>query len=100
MARSRAERRHFRKVKGLRRLIEDRQQHRNDSHCPCLEAEARKGKGRVFARFADYPQACGCQMCRNPRRTKLADFPDGRTLQEHKASDVSDFDCDVYDLDT
>lgn len=94
MNRTRAERRHFRKVKGLRRLIEDRNQHYQNSTCPCLEDEARKGKGKVFSRFADYPQTCSSYCCGNPRRHGGSNR-ERLTLQEQRAAiatkDESDF---------
>lgn len=93
MARTRSERRHFRHVKGLRRLIEDRNQHYQESSCPCLADDARKGHGKIFARMADYPQVCSCLGCGNPRRHSLKTL-ERLTMQERRAPDVTDFDID------
>lgn len=65
---NKGERQRLRHFKGMRRLLEDRAEHTDDLSCPCLGQEAGQGKGRVFARFADYPAACSCTMCGNPRR--------------------------------
>ena len=58
-------RRHTRYVKGIKRIREDRAQHGNDHSCACFCPSADKGKGAVFARFADYPKHCGCWRCSN-----------------------------------
>lgn len=85
--RTRAERRWFRFVKGMRRLKEDRQQHTGTwrTDCPCWAEEAGIGRGRVFARFADTPKQCSCWMCGNPRRYYKAQMGEKLTLQERRA---------------
>lgn len=85
--RSRNDRRWFRYVKGMRRLKIDRNQHTGDFglECPCFDDDAGKGRGRVFARFADYPKACGCYMCANPRRGAYKS--ERITLDEKRAND-------------
>jgi len=58
-----------RRIKGMRPLRQDRAQHAGwETHCACLGDEAGQGRGRAFARFADYPQVCSCPMCGNRRR--------------------------------
>lgn len=74
-------RRHNRYLKGLKRLKEDRNQHGRDLSCPCFEEQAGHGRGKIFARFADYPQICSCNMCGNPRRI-LGSQKTRLTLQE------------------
>lgn len=76
----RRDRRAKRRAKGMRRLLEDRLQHAVDANCPCLSDEARSGRGKTFARFADTPKICsspGC--CGNPRRRGEL------TMQERRA---------------
>jgi hypothetical protein len=59
-------RRYKRYVKGIKRIREDRDQHGNDHSCACFCPDADKGKGAVFARFADTPKICSCwRMCSN-----------------------------------
>lgn len=60
-----AQRRHERLRHGMRRLKDDRMGHGEDKTCACFDADAGKGKGAVFARFADTPASCSCWMCRN-----------------------------------
>lgn len=89
--RSYSERRHNRHVKGMRRIKEDRAQHGNDHSCSCFDTS---GRGRDFARFADYPKVCsnpGC--CGNPRRTKGNLSGIGRlTRQEIRGPKVDDWE--------
>lgn len=74
MAHTRAERRWFRQVKGLRRLTQDKQQHRIfgqqtlEEACACFTQPGSKAYGRVFARFADTPKVCSFGCCGNPRK--------------------------------
>ena len=87
MAHTRAERRWFRYVKGMRRLREDRQEHSPtgqetlEEACPCFRPQGTKEFGRIFARFADYPKVCGGICCGNPRR-----YMGEVTFQEKKAN--------------
>ena len=86
MAHTRAERRWFRYVKGMRRLREDRQQHSTfgqqtlEEASACFADRSSKEFGRIFARLADYPKVCGGYCCANPRRV-MGEV----TLQEKKA---------------
>lgn len=50
-------------TKGIKRLKADRAEHGADRSCPCFCSNAGAGKGKIFARFADYPKACRCYMC-------------------------------------
>ena len=76
----RGDRRAKRRAKGLRRLLEDRLQHAVDGNCPCLSDEARSGRGKIFARFADTPKICSSPCCcGNPRRRGEL------TMQERRA---------------
>ena len=79
------ERKHYRHVKGMRRIKEDRAQHGNDRRCPCFSAQADKGKGPEFARFADTPTLCSGWCCGNQRKVS------GDTMQERKAATVKDW---------
>lgn len=87
MAHTRAERRWFREVKGLRRLREDKQQHKIfgqeklEEACECFAQPGSKGYGRIFSRFADTPKRCSFICCGNPRKW-LKEI----TLQEKKAA--------------
>ena len=75
-------RRHYRFYKGLRRLKEDRNQHGRDLSCLCFSEEAGHGRGKLFARFADYPKICSCAGCCNPRHSAFGSRKDRLTLQE------------------
>jgi hypothetical protein len=77
---NRAERRAARYVKGLRRLRVDRAEHGEDHSCPCFDEDAGRGRGQIFARFADHPTACSGWCCGNPRR-----WYGERTRQERRA---------------
>ena len=79
MPRDYAWRRHQRTVHGLRRLKEDQAQHGSDRRCPCFAPDAARGRGVVFARFADHPTGCSGSCCGNRRKW------DGPTLQERRA---------------
>lgn len=86
---TRAERRHYRRAKGLRRLLADRQSHLRDSTCPCLSPEARRARGKTFARFADHPKTCSAYCCGNPRR-HASSTRERLTLQERRAQTADD----------
>ncbi len=58
-------RRYKRYVKGIRRIRADRGEHGNDHSCECFWPDADKGKGAVFALFADTPKHCQAWMCSN-----------------------------------
>jgi hypothetical protein len=75
-----AARRTARYTKGLRRLRVDRAEHGDYFGCACFDREARDGRGRVFARFADYPTLCSGWCCGNPRR-----WHGERTRQERRS---------------
>lgn len=85
MAHTRAERRWFRQVKGMRRLREDKQQHQPygqrtlEETCDCFAQPGSEAFGRVFARFADTPKGCSFACCGNPRK-----WLNQITLQEQK----------------
>ena len=66
-------RRYKRYVKGIKRIREDRAQHGDDHSCECFCPNADKGKGAVFARFADTPKDCGAWMCSNAARGRWED---------------------------
>lgn len=87
MARSYSERRHNRKVKGMRRVREDRAEHGGrETLCECFSPETDRGRGAVFATFADHPKVCsnpGC--CGNPRKRGEI------TNQEKRAPRVDDW---------
>jgi len=56
--------------KGIKRLKEDRAEHGSDTSCQCFCSDAGRGKGKIFARFADYPKHCGCFMCNQKKWDK------------------------------
>lgn len=85
--RSYDERRHNRKVKGLRRVREDRAQHGADTSCPCFADEVTRGRGAEFARFADTPKACSDPFCCGNTRKVY-----GPTRQERRAATEADWD--------
>ena len=85
--RSYEERRHNRKVKGLRRVREDRAQHNGDKSCPCFADEVLDGRGATFARFADHPAVCSNPFCCGNVRKAC-----GPTRQERRAATVEDWD--------
>jgi hypothetical protein len=58
-----AYRKYKRYVKGINRIREDRAQHGDERSCPCFCSDADRGKGAVFAQFADTPKNCSCWMC-------------------------------------
>ena len=74
MAHTRAERRWFRYVKGMRRLKQDRMEHSPygqqtlEETCPCFGQPGTKEYGRTFSRFADTPAVCSGPCCGNPRK--------------------------------
>lgn len=72
--RSRAERRHQTGRHMWRRLKEDRNQHYDDTNCPCWTDK------RAMARFKEQPQVCSNACCGNQRKHE------GRTLQERRAN--------------
>lgn len=74
---NRGERQTIRRTKGMKRIKEDRAQHGNDHSCGCFNTS---GRGAEFARFADYPTVCSCDVCGNPRK-----WFGERTLQEIKS---------------
>lgn len=76
MVRDYAWRRWTRYVKMMRRLRLDWNQHYEDLDCAC------RTDPRIRARFADYPKACSCWMCRNRRPNE------GATIQEQRALPV------------
>lgn len=85
-----ADRHWSRRVKGMRRMREDRAQHGEDHSCPCFDSEAQRGRGRTFSDFADTPKRCSSPTCcGNPRAV------DGPTLQELRAPKVSEWADDV-----
>ena len=98
--RKRAIRRRNRRIKMIRRLQGDRNEHYDDLSSPCWGERAlsheepgavcdlaalRRLVGRTFSRFADTPKDCSCGVgCGNPRRR--AQRPrDRRTFQEARA---------------
>lgn len=89
MSRTRTERRYQRYVKGIRRIREDRAQHGNDHGCLCFERDAQRGRGEVFAYFADTPTRCSSYCCGNPRKHFGI-----VTNQEKRAPQVKDWDTD------
>ena len=58
-------RRYKRYVNGIKRIRGDRAQHGSDHSCECSCPTAEKGRGSVFARFADTPKHCQAWMCSN-----------------------------------
>jgi hypothetical protein len=87
MAHSRAERRWFRFVKGMRRLREDKQEHKPygketlQEVCNCFKPKNSKEYGVIFSRFADTPQRCSCYGCGNRRQYE------GPTVQELRCNE-------------
>lgn len=73
MAHTRAERRWFREVKGMRRLKADRNEHHTygqhtlEETCACFAPKNSKEFGRLFSRFADTPKLCSRYCCGNRR---------------------------------
>lgn len=68
-------RRYKRYVKGIKRVKQDRAEHGNPFQapifgpvCECFAEDATHGKGKTFARFADYPAHCSCYMCTGWKR--------------------------------
>jgi hypothetical protein len=59
---NKGDRQAVRLTKGMRRIHEDRAEHGSDHSCDCFSAN---GRGKVFARFADYPASCSCMLCSN-----------------------------------
>jgi hypothetical protein len=90
MAHTRAERRWFRYVKGMRRLKADRQEHSPygtktlEETCDCFAPKESKAFGKIFSRFADTPKPCSCISCGNKRHLE------GPTIQERRADDQWD----------
>lgn len=74
MAHTRAERRWFREVKGMRRLKSDRNEHRIrgqqtlEETCACFAQPGTEEFGRIFSRFADTPTRCSGYCCGNRRK--------------------------------
>lgn len=63
-----------RHTKAMRRINEDRQQHKPtgqqtlEETCSCFTQPGTPEFGRTFARFADHPKNCNGLCCANPRR--------------------------------
>jgi hypothetical protein len=107
--RTRTLRRHFRRVKALRRLREDRNQHYRDLACLCWGTRVtptpiherassyRYGTtierriGRTWSMFADTPKACSSPAhgCGNPRRY-AGSRKERLTIQELREALVAD----------
>lgn len=92
---NKGERKRIRFFKGMRRLRQDIEEHSAyptsygglpNTSCPCQSSDSRRGRGRTFARFADYPKVCSCAMCGNPRH-KGWGGPELLTLQERRLLD-------------
>lgn len=73
--RSKAYRRHQTYRHMMRRLKEDRNQHYNDTKCPCWSDP------KAMARFKEQPQSCSSPMCCGNKRAF-----DGPTIQERRWS--------------
>jgi hypothetical protein len=107
--RTRALRRHFRRVKALRRLREDRNQHYRDLACLCWGTRVTPAPiherasayqygttigrriGRTWSMFADTPKACSnpAHGCGNPRRY-AGSRKERLTIQELRAALVGE----------
>lgn len=74
--RNRAWRQWQRRLKMMRRLKEDWNQHYDDLSCPCRTSR------KVMARFADTPANCSCWSCGNVRRNEKGKRR--LTMQERK----------------
>jgi len=94
---NKGERKRIRFFKGMRRLKQDLNEHATyttayggipNQSCPCQAENSRQGKGKTFARFADYAAHCSCDMCSRqfdvlPSEARAASFErDQRALAE------------------
>lgn len=102
MAHTRAERRWFRYVKGMRRLKADRQEHSSygtktlEETCACFGQEGTREFGKLFSRFADTPKVCSGYCCGNRRRLEGDSIGELRAKYDDDIRKRSDqqLDCD------